>query len=760
MANAELVAEQTIVDRAYERLEVMRDRAKGLVAGVAVQRVPTPAAAVERDVMTNTGLRRLAHLEIGDEPLVFGRLDLASGETFYIGRVAVHEEGHHPLVVDWRAPVAEAFYRATPGDPMGVVRRRHLICRGQEVVALDDEVLDGDAMPDDLELVGEAALLHALGRSRSGRMRDIVATIQAEQDRVIRTPLEGLLVVQGGPGTGKTAVALHRAAYLLYAHRRRLEDTGVLLLGPNSVFLRYIERVLPSLGEQSVRLDTIAGLVGTEDDDAQDDLAASRVKGDGRMVEVLRQAVDTFTGGLSEPLRILYDDELVELSPAASERVIDVARQAEGTHNEGRALVGRLVLRALWESYGREKRRSIKRGDRGPEIRTGTGHRKAEREAFFEAALDTDRVGAAIDEMWPPLRPREVLSAVLGSRERLETAAEGVLGDDERDALVGSYTRSAADAPLLDELRVLLGPLRRPEPEPEAELEEEEQWMIERMLDDLAETGTQAAAIIRSERGAFAQRYIEARRELDRGRDDDERADYGYILVDEAQDISPMAWRALRRRSRSGWMTIVGDLGQASEASGATAWEDVAEWMSDVPAPEIAELTINYRTPAEIMDVAALLLPAGMEAPTSVRRTGAAPVFTRTTAARLEATIVDAARAEVDREDGTVGVIVPADMVDGVREGLGDLASSDDPLDHPVAVLTLREAKGLEFDSVVVAEPSAVAEGSADGNRAVYVAMSRPTKRLHVVHARALPEPLVGFEGPTGAPSRRSRERR
>lgn len=614
MIAEELRREQAHVDRAYERLEVLRSRARALGEGVLDRRVASShQARYERDVVVHTSALRLAQLELGSLPLVFGRIDRTDGEHYHIGRVAVADERRTPLVVDWRAPVAEPFYRATPRQPLGLARRRHFRARGRLLLGLDDEGFDSDS---DLALVGEGALLSALRRARTGRMGDIVATIQAEQDAVIRAPLEGVLVVQGGPGTGKTAVALHRAAYLLYSHRQRLEREGVLLVGPTAAFLRYVEDVLPSLGEQRVRLTTVDGLVPAFPVTATEPDEVARLKGDARMAEVLAGA---------------------------------------------------------------------------PRART----------------------------------PARTLLALLSVPERLASAAGDVLDAREQALLLRRSWRgwTAADLPLLDELAALAGrPARK-----DAPLEAEQRWELERFVEEVVASHP-ADEVMAAD---LLARLTEARLALEDGGEAEDPV-YGHVLVDEAQDLSPMQWRMLRRRCPSGSMTVVGDLGQATGPWRHDRWESAVAALA-ARGVTVEQLTVNYRTPAGIAEFADRLRPASLEAGRPVRRGGAAPVVRRVPAGAVEAEARATAAREADAVEGTVGVVAPAGLLDRLAGVAGETGGR-------VSVAAPGGVKGIEFDAVVVVEPGAIA--AADGCGALYVALTRATQRLTLVHSGELPPPL------------------
>lgn len=634
----------------------------------------THQARLERDVRVNVTAQRLAQLRVAETGLVFGRTDHDDGSTRHIGRLAIDDDAHDPLVVDWRAPAAEPFYRATGRDPMGVVRRRHLVVTGRRVVDLDDELLgDATAASDDLVLMGGASLLAALGRARTGRMGDIVATIQSEQDQVIRAPLPGVLVVQGGPGTGKTVIALHRAAYLLYTHRFPLERAGVLLIGPNQVHLRYIEAVLPALGEDTVTLATPANL-GPVAVTATDGPLASRVKGEARMAQVITKAVRDRQRALTEPTSVMWRGERLRLSPRASKHIIGVAQRRPGTHNQRRRLVERLVVRHL-QNLSAE---------------------------VDEAVLGERAMVEALERMWPVLSAEELLHDLFGSPALVTLAAADLFSSDERSALVrprcprvGDVAWTEADIALLDEAA---GSLGQPPAGPRRVAHQE--WS----------------------------------------------RTWGHILIDEAQDLSPMQLRMLGRHCPGGSMTIAGDLAQASGPWGPSSWDEIlAHLPSRRPARRV-DLTINYRTPAEIMQLAAAVLAVawpGFRPSQALRQSGQAPVFTTTDAVGLPAAVSAAVAAErAAIGTGTLAVIVPHDLLAAVRQVLPGAGEGPRLLDAEVALLTTNEAKGLEFDTVVVVEPAAIVAESPQGARALYLALTRSTRRLHVVHTQALPPGL------------------
>jgi DNA helicase IV len=686
----ELQAEQAHIDRAYERLEALRATARETLDAALKQRGGTFQAVEEREVMVGTMLHRLDQLDIGRESLVFGRIDRVEGETFHIGRLAIAAEDQEPLVVDWRAPVAEPFYRATGRHPMGLSRRRHFAAEGRVLHGIEDEVFsangDGPAAVDDehFQPVGTGALLAALERSRSGQMRDIVATVQKEQDEVIRAELPGVLVVQGGPGTGKTAVALHRAAYLLYTHRFPLERQGVLVVGPNPVFLRYIGHVLPSLGESGVVLTTIEGLVTEVRVKGVDSPVAGRVKTDARMAKVLARAVRDRQRPLRHDVVVGFGRRSLRLTVEESARIVSQVRRRPGTHNARRRTVETLVGRALLQQL--EERDSQSPGTDDELARELRRH---------------PEVHEALDRMWPVLTPEELLHDLYGAPPLLALAGRDELSRDEQAALhrprssaLDDIPWTAADVPLLDEARVLLG----------------------------------------------------TRKPLPPGK---EVRTYGHIVVDEAQDLTPMQLRMLARRSISGSMTVVGDIAQATGHRAPSGWHEVLEHLPTRRPPRVVELSVNYRTPAEIMDLAGRVLAAAapeLLQPRSVRATDVRPSFVR--ADSLVPAVVQAVADERGRvSDGSIAVVCPPSLRAALAEGMAAAEidfgeAARDGLESPVTLVPVDIVKGLEFDGVIVVEPSAIVGEAPQGLRALYVALTRATKALTVVHTGELPAVL------------------
>ena len=690
----ELAAEQAYIDRAYGYLEASREAATRLSSMVEVGRGGTEQARFERDVIWDTMLHRLSQLHLGDASLCFGRIDAEDDPTpYYIGRIAVSDEFQEPVIVDWRAPVAEPFYRATGRQPMGLARRRHFASRGRVLLDIEDELFGDAAASLGLPpagpphgISGHGALISALETARSGKLGDIAATIQGEQDEIIRADLPGVLVVQGGPGTGKTVVALHRAAYLLYTYRFPLEGQGVLVVGPNRLFLGYIEQVLPSLGEAGVELAVLADLVDDVSVQGRDVRLTARVKGDLRMVKVLRRAVHDRQRALREDLVVGYGLTHLRVDVAETERIVAEARRRFHRHNAGR----RFVEAELYAALARSSRDDLSAN------------------AVRDRVRATIEVREALEWMWPVLTPAQLLHDLFGSRALLRHAGRGQLTEDESDALhrprsvaVEQVVWTNDDAPLLDEARALLGPRPR------------------------------------------------ARRT--NGDGDDEVRTYGHIVVDEAQDLSPMQLRMLNRRSLNGSMTVVGDIAQSTGEWAHGSWQEILDHLPDRRPPRRAELTVGYRLPAPNMALASRVLRVAapdLSPPTSIREDGDPPRILRADPGDLAARVVATAGDELAAVgNGNVAVIVPASLVDEVSDafaasGVDFGRATRHGLDAQITVVPVGLVKGLELDASVVVEPAAMVDEEAQGLRALYVALTRATKRLAVVHARPLPEAL------------------
>ncbi|MEX0767968.1 MAG: DNA/RNA helicase domain-containing protein, partial [Microthrixaceae bacterium] len=566
--------------------------------------------------------------------------------------------------------------------PMGLRRRRHFSSRGQTLLGVDDELFGSATQALDQGTVqGHGALITALEESRSGKLSDIVGTIQTEQDRIIRSPLQGVLVVQGGPGTGKTVVALHRAAYLLYSQRFPLEGQGVLVVGPNRVFLSYIEQVLPSLGEAGIQVAVLGDLVPLIRSSGHDSTEVGRVKGDSRMINVIRRAIRDRQHPLRKSLRIPYGLQFLVLTPEDSETIIEQARKRSRTHNAGRRHVEQMLF---------EKLASTSRNDDSfEEIR-----RRIRREPLVIEALE---------RMWPVLTPAELLNDLFGSRGLLRSAGSGRLKDSEWPLLYRERSQAPAelifpadDVPLLDEALELLGP--RP-------------------------------------------KHLEA----------DAVRTYGHIVVDEAQDLSPMELRMLDRRSLNGSMTVVGDIAQATGSWPHESWESVLEYLPERRPPRREDLSIGYRVPGPIMELASRMLALaapGILPPTSIRHTGEPPLIMAVASQDLEPEVVERVRYELKTIGyGNVGLIVPESMADQVdaamsAAGIDYGRATRQGLEKQITVVPVNLVKGLELDSVIVVEPGRILNEQTRGAQSLYVALTRSTKRLTIIHTGELPQVL------------------
>jgi DNA helicase IV len=732
----EIAAEQAHLDLVYRRLEEKIHEAEFLVSDAAQRgHVGTPGALAERDAQVFRAGIHLNRLNNEYEDFLFGRIDLLRGkdgkkgpdgaytsvepaddaigpdatariaETLHIGRIGVLDADYAPLVIDWRAPAAAPFYRSTPVAPGRVVRRRVIRSKGRRVLGVEDDLLRPE-LDTGLPVVGDGALMAALGQARTHSMRDIVASIQAEQDMVIRAPAASVTEVTGGPGTGKTAVALHRAAYLLYQDRRRYAG-GILCVSPTPLLVAYTEGVLPSLGEEGqVAIRAVGSLVEGVTADLYDEPATARVKGSLRMQKVLRNAArgclelpEPGGPGVPTRLRVVAFGRRLELS---GEELAEVRRQAlSGTApvNVLRPRARRLLLDALWRRTGR---------------RFDDAELAAEERQGFDEDVSTEpEFTAFLDAWWPVLQPRRVLAALADDRQ-LSRWARRVLTGAEVRRVARSLRRegtSVHDVALLDELDMLLG---APPRERKREIDPLDQLTG---LDELMPQAREESERERAERLAR------------------ERTEYAHVIVDEAQDLTPMQWRMVGRRGRTATWTIVGDPAQSS-------WTDVEE--ADRARDEALgtrprrrfTLTVNYRNPAEIAEAANVVLRLAMPGtrpPSAVRSTGVQPRYDAA-GDDLAADVRAAAQRLLGEVDGTVGVVTAMHRraeARGWLEGLGDR----------VVALGSLEAKGLEYDATLVVSPAEIAEESPAGLRVLYVALTRATQRLSVLStSRDLPD--------------------
>jgi hypothetical protein len=726
----EIAVEQAHLDRVYRRLEEKIHEAEFLMHDAAQRgHVGTPGALAERDAQVFRAGIHLNRLNNEFEDFLFGRIDLLLGkdgkkgpdgaytavepaegalgpdntadiaETLHIGRIGVLDEDYAPLVIDWRAPAAAPFYRSTPVDPGRVVRRRVIRSKGRRVLGVEDDLmrpeitarLDGE----ELAVVGDGALMAALGQARTHSMRDIVASIQAEQDQVIRAPAASVTYVEGGPGTGKTAVALHRAAYLLYQDRRRYAG-GILIVSPTPLLVAYTEGVLPSLGEEGqVAIRAIGSLVDGAEATLYDSPATARAKGSSRMLRVLRRAARGALEPADSPtlLRVVAFGRRLELE---AEELAGIRRTVLGGTapvNLLRPRARRLLLDALWEKSGAGARHT------DPELAAEL------RSSFDEDLTSEDSFIAFLDAWWPELTPGAVLAAMADER-RLGRWARRVLNPGEVRKVARSLRReghSVHDIALLDELQAIVGTPARPRKRREAD-----------PLDQL--TGLEELMPQREEtQWERAERLAQ------------ERTEYAHVIVDEAQDLTPMQWRMVGRRGRTATWTVVGDPAQSSWSDPDEAAAARDEALGTRPRRRF-ELTVNYRNPAEIAELAAKVLALAMPgspSPSAVRSTGVRPRF-----AVVEDSLARTVRAEaarlLDLVDGTVGVVVAMNRREEARRWLAGLG------DRVVALGSL-EAKGLEYDATVVVSPAEIADESPAGLRVLYVALTRATQQLTVV---------------------------
>jgi DNA helicase IV len=654
MAHPELESEQAYVDRAYDQLDKMRTTVARTQEAMA-----TEWAALNMEAWVK---RRMRTFEDAERGLVFGRLTLdGTPRPLYVGRRWVHDDEHESLVVNWQAPAARPFYTATPEMPHGVQQRRRFRAEGRRLTDISDEALDGSAVE------GASVsdfLLEELERRRDVRMRDIVATIQSDQYRLITAEPEGALVVQGGPGTGKTAVGLHRASWLLYTHRERLRR--VLVVGPNPTFMDYVSHVLPTLGEEAVEQRAVTELVDRIEVTREEEPDVALLKGDPRLREVVARAVELSVVPAPEELVTLIDGVYVRVRVRDVSELLEETLQAGDPLGLARRRFRMAVLRRFYERYGELL---------GPRaLRSFDELERALRKGGFLTRW--------LDRVLPLPQPERLVARLLTSPPALAAASQDVLDDDERKVLLRDRPRrvsdlqwSDQDVPLLDEARTLLDGAPR---------------------------------------------------------------SYGHVIVDEAQDLSPMQLLAISRRAIDGSLTILGDVAQATGPVVYRRWQELEPYLPDEAELSIEELRHAYRVPAEIMDFALPLLDRiapEVEPPLAYRKGGDPPRLVRVE----EEELLPAALREVAalaEQDGLLAVIVPRALA-GALPADGELFD-----EFSVPVLTPRQAKGLEFDHVVVVEPAAVADDGDRGLRELYVALTRPTKTLVVVHARPLPEPL------------------
>lgn len=697
--------EQRFIDHAYECLEITKTDAWKIRAMNEASMGGTYQARFERNAFDEVLVGRLTQLDLGDSALVFGRIDRLTEspeefESFHIGRIAVADSSREPVVVDWRAPVAEPFYRATGRESMGLARRRHFEVQGRELLGIEDELfgvghlgvghdegLDGQSASSTPTLRGYSTLLSVLSRGRTGQLGDIVATIQAEQDEIIRSPQQGVLVVEGGPGTGKTVVALHRAAYLLYTFRFPLEDQGVLVVGPNRVFLRYIERVLPSLGEAGVEQVVLADLVRGHNFSIKDSEAVSRIKGDLRMSQIIATAIRDRQRSLRKDAEIAFGAGYLRLTVNQSKTLVSEGRRRFRRHNAANHWVETEIIATM----------------------IGTsGNPDADIETMRSALRDLPEFRAIINYMWPVLTPAELLHDLYSSKALLRLAAQKVCTPEEYESLhrqraesLAQAKFSDADVAVLDEALSLLGPKPR---------------------------------------------------RNGRINDEDEVRTYGHIVIDEVQDLSPMQLRMVSRRSLNGAMTIVGDIAQATSAHAPSSWKEVLAHLPKKNPSRIIGLTVGYRIPRQIMELATRVLKSAAPlqiSPVSVREGDETPKIISTTVDQLLSELIkDTQRMVAELSGGNVAIVCPDSMSETISAALDKAQVAHgragvSGIEAGLTVVPVSVVKGLELDGVIVVEPAKIVAAQTHGLRALYVALTRSTKQLSVLHSEPLPKEMI-----------------
>lgn len=736
----QLELEREHVATAYARLDELRAQSERELRRVrTTQYGGGHQARSERDAFATHYEDRLTQLNAVDERLVFGRLDTTGDERHYVGRLGLATEDHRRLVLDWRAREAGAFYQATAANPMDLVRRRHLIMDGRDVTALEDDVFDAERVADEDVVHGEGALIAALNSERTGRMTDIVATIQAEQDRIIRAPLSGVRVVQGGPGTGKTAVALHRAAFLLYEHRERLAKSGVLIVGPSSSFLWYIERVLPALGETGVVMSSLADLYPGVHGTVESDPWVTRWKSGLHMVDVVARAVADRQKVPPRAQWLTVDGHRVKLSRSLVRRARERARATGKPHNQARETFVKVVIKELAQKLG-------------DELNEKAGS-TMDRSYLKEDLRQSREVRIALNLLWLPLTPQQLVGQLFSKEHYLHSAAPEL-----SDAEVARLLRPAdapltvADVALLDEAAELLGDfesagitVRGDRSLEERKSQESAQKALEAMAEGFEDIGAQGVVTVEQLTAFNAE--APHRMTAAEAASSDRTWAYGHVVVDEAQELSPMQWRVLMRRCPLKSFTVVGDIAQAGNAAAARTWSEALEPFVGERF-DLEELTVNYRTPQPIADAAARVARAAgltVSDPRAVRDGEAPDVLCTGTEDEVTHAVVRCVGTELDAlAGGLVGVVCPGHLIGAVgrtldREFPGLVAAGMRSLDRRIMVLTPWDAKGLEFDSVVVVEPNDIAGDPAGGAGNLYVAMTRPTQRLHLVGAHGMP---------------------
>ncbi len=757
MRKDDLESEQAYIDSAYSRLDSLRASAQAIEDGFdEVGRGGTHQAKFEKDAAISLARNRIASLNIGSQPLCFGRLDVDQQKsiegqtTAYVGRLAISDENQEPIVIDWRAPVAEPFYRATPVDPLGVIRRRHFHMSERKIVRIDDEVFDEEsAKKNNLNAVGEAALLSAISKERTGRMGDIVATIQKEQDLAIRASMKNVLIVTGGPGTGKTAVALHRAAYLLYTYRDTLVHSGVLLIGPSSTFLKYIDEVLPSLGEDDVYLRTIETLRSAHKIHYKDEPNEVLLKGNLKMVGVIKNALNDRQHPLPKQVDIWVDGYKLILNKQNTTKLVRNIQSKQGTHNQKRPWFVKSVLRLLSNQYQKQMLDAYTNSSKNPsfgsnklinaEVAQKLSEGRHAPEEWIDSIQDRIRhheeVKKAVERMWPIISGAELYHDLCSFTALINSAGKSILTDDEKMLLkknraesIDEVKWSDHDIALIDEAESLCGPVSAANPRKNQGGYNSDVENASRVIGELGLSGYMTASELAQRYGGDTSVQSEA---------NDEIRTFGHILIDEAQDLTPMQWRMVARRCPTMSMTIVGDFAQASLVGACNKWDEVLDILNSVNKTnsETVLLSVNYRTPAEVMDLAHDIMrevSPELAQTEAVRDVGTAPIvkFTDNAFRDIKSHVDEA----LDR-GGNIAIIATDDDHTKIVDQLSGYEVSDDPahsIDSKIAVMNATSAKGLEFDHVIVIDPHSIVEDSqtANGWKSLFVTCTRATQTL------------------------------
>lgn len=770
MRKDDQASEQDFINSIYARLEDMRKSAQAIETSYSeVGRGGTHQAKYEKDAAISVARQRLGSLNINSQPLCFGRLDLEDDNaieektTVYVGRISISNEEQESLVIDWRAPVAEPFYRATPIDPHGVVRRRHFHMSDKKIIRMDDEVFDENkAEKNKLHVVGEAALLSAVSKKRTGRMGDIVATIQEEQDRAIRAQLNKVLIVTGGPGTGKTAVALHRAAYLLYTYRNTLVNSGVLLVGPSKTFLRYIDEVLPSLGENDVFLRTINTIRTTQQIHEYDTRKNATLKGDIRMVSVLKNALSDRQHPLDKPKDITIDGYKLNLNKRNTQKIINHLKERPGTHNQKRPMFIRSIVNELISQYKKQMVRAYQNSSTkkienssvqsnlrslgnkviDPDIVKKILDKQHIPEVWLEKMDDrirhNDEVKISIERMWPALSGSELYHDMCSFKALISSASKNILTENEQNALykdraedIESVQWTDYDIALIDEADSICGPLTSSRNTRKRTNYDSEEENASRVIGELGLKGYMTAS-------ELAQRYGEkSNSEITSS---DTIKTFGHVLIDEAQDFSPMQWRMIARRVPSMSMTIVGDFAQASHPGTCKNWDEVLNILNGVAKTndETVLLSVNYRTPAEVMDFAHDIMrevSPELAQTQAVREVGYYPIVE---IGDININSVVKYVKSNFNDEGTIAVIANLEIHKELEEILKEFdasAENSKSIDTKVAILQAVDAKGLEFDHVIIYDPHEIVGDvkRPAGWKSLFVTLTRATQSLVVI---------------------------